>query len=70
MAAEQDLYVAAGDVPEFQREVALLRSRLDEVAHGTERPGTAEPAAVRGAGGSGVGRLTCGDDRWPGRGRR
>ncbi|WP_316757915.1 hypothetical protein [Streptomyces herbicida] len=42
MAAEQDLYVAAGDVPEFQREVALLRSRLDEVAHGTERPGTVE----------------------------
>lgn len=40
--AEQDLYVEAGDVPEFQREVALLRSRLDEVAHGTARPRTVE----------------------------
>lgn len=40
--AEQDLYVEAGDVPEFQREVALLRSRLDEVTHGTARPRTVE----------------------------
>ncbi|MFF4489090.1 hypothetical protein ACFY0F_21765 [Streptomyces sp. NPDC001544] len=40
--AEQDLYVEAGDVPEFRREVAVLRSRLDEVAHGTERPRTVE----------------------------
>ncbi|MFF4019819.1 hypothetical protein [Streptomyces sp. NPDC001843] len=40
--AEQDLYVEAGDVPEFRREVAVLRSRLDEVAHGTQRPRTVE----------------------------
>ena len=42
MLADRDLYVEAGDVPEFQREVALLRSRLDEVADGTERPRTVE----------------------------
>ncbi|MGW1751194.1 hypothetical protein ACWCRD_37415 [Streptomyces sp. NPDC002092] len=40
--ADDDLYVEAGDVPEFRREVALLRSRLDELAHGTERPRTVE----------------------------
>ena len=40
--ADDDLYVEAEDVPEFRREVALLRSRLDELAHGTERPGTVE----------------------------
>ncbi|MFF0095726.1 hypothetical protein ACFYSF_38215 [Streptomyces canus] len=40
--ADQDLYVEAEEVPEFQREVALLRSRLDEVAHGTQRPRTVE----------------------------
>ncbi|MFJ3234836.1 hypothetical protein [Streptomyces sp. NPDC086787] len=38
--SERDLYVEAVDVPEFRREVALLRSRLDEIAHGTERPRT------------------------------
>ncbi|MET7735580.1 hypothetical protein ABZT02_30065 [Streptomyces sp. NPDC005402] len=40
--AADDLYVEAEDVPEFQREVALLRSRLDEVAEGTQRPRTLE----------------------------
>ncbi|MFF5363961.1 hypothetical protein ACFY4I_32015 [Streptomyces scabiei] len=40
--AQGDLSVEAEDVPEFQREVALLRSRLDEVAHGTRRPRTVE----------------------------
>ncbi|MFJ9151432.1 hypothetical protein ACIRP7_26020 [Streptomyces sp. NPDC102270] len=40
--AEGDLYVEAEDVPEFRREVASLRSRLDEVAHGTQRPRTVE----------------------------
>ena len=40
--ADDDLYVEAGEVPEFRREVALLRSRLDELAHRTERPGTVE----------------------------
>jgi len=40
--ADQDLYVEAEDVPEFRREVALLHSRLDEVAHGTQRPRTVE----------------------------
>ncbi|WP_030315852.1 hypothetical protein [Streptomyces sp. NRRL B-3229] len=40
--AEDDLYVEAEDVPEFQREVAMLRSRLDRVAHGTQRPRTVE----------------------------
>ncbi|MFF4400667.1 hypothetical protein [Streptomyces sp. NPDC001480] len=40
--ADRDLHVEAGDVPEFQREVALLRSRLDDVAHRTERPRTVE----------------------------
>lgn len=30
MLAEGDLHVEAEDVPEFRREVALLRSRLDE----------------------------------------
>ncbi|MFG2462409.1 hypothetical protein ACGFWE_35845 [Streptomyces sp. NPDC048523] len=40
--AEGDLYVEAEDVPAFQREVALLRSRLDEFAHGTRRPRTVE----------------------------
>jgi hypothetical protein len=40
--AGQDLCVEPGDVPEFQREVALLRSRLDDVARGTERPRTVE----------------------------
>ncbi|GAQ65218.1 MULTISPECIES: hypothetical protein [Streptomyces] len=34
--------VEAEDVPEFPREVALLRSRPDEVAHGTRRPRTVE----------------------------
>ncbi|MEU1476497.1 hypothetical protein [Streptomyces sp. NPDC005760] len=38
--AADDLYVEAADVPEFRREVALLRSRLDEVAEGTQRPRT------------------------------
>ncbi|MEU5532250.1 hypothetical protein [Streptomyces sp. NPDC020362] len=32
----------AGEVPEFLREVTLLRIRPDTVAHGTERPGTVE----------------------------
>ncbi|MDH6548429.1 hypothetical protein M2160_002542 [Streptomyces sp. SAI-117] len=40
--AEDDLYVEAEDVPAFRREVALVRSRLDEVAHGTQRPRTVE----------------------------
>ncbi|MDH6439748.1 hypothetical protein M2158_008289 [Streptomyces sp. SAI-144] len=40
--ADQDLYVEAEDVPEFRREIALLHSRLDEVAHGTQRPRTVE----------------------------
>jgi hypothetical protein len=40
--AGQDLYVEAEDVPEFRREVALLRSRLVEVTHGTRRPRTVE----------------------------
>ncbi|MFC8433937.1 hypothetical protein [Streptomyces sp. NPDC057253] len=40
--AEEDLFVEAEDVPAFRREVALLRSRLDEVAHGTQRPRTVE----------------------------
>ncbi|WP_028808238.1 hypothetical protein [Streptomyces canus] len=40
--AHKDLYVEAEDVPEFQREVALLRSRLDEIADGTQRPRTVE----------------------------
>ncbi|MFK4099228.1 hypothetical protein ACI2L1_03910 [Streptomyces sp. NPDC019531] len=40
--AEDDLHVEAEDVQEFRREVALLRSRLDEVAHGTERPRAVE----------------------------
>ncbi|MFF4033106.1 hypothetical protein ACFYZ2_25675 [Streptomyces sviceus] len=40
--AEDDLYVEAEDVPAFQREVALLRSRLDAFAHGTQRPRTVE----------------------------
>ena len=40
--AEADLCVEAEDVPEFRREVAMLRSRLDEVAHGTQRPRTVE----------------------------
>jgi hypothetical protein len=40
--ADQDLYVEAEDVPQFRREVALLHSRLDEVAHGTQRPRTVE----------------------------
>ncbi|MEU0408766.1 hypothetical protein ABZ307_13270 [Streptomyces griseorubiginosus] len=38
--AREDLYVEAEDVPEFRREVELLRSRLDEVAEGTQRPRT------------------------------
>ena len=42
LPAEDDLYVEAGDVPEFRREVAMLCSRLDEVAHGTQRPRTVE----------------------------
>jgi hypothetical protein len=40
--AGQDLYVEAEDVPEFRREVALLRSRLVEVTLGTRRPRTVE----------------------------
>lgn len=40
--AQEDLRVEAEDVAEFRREVALLRSRLDEVAHGTRRPRTVE----------------------------
>lgn len=40
--AEENLWVEAEDVPEFRREVALLRSRLDEVADGTLRPRTVE----------------------------
>ncbi|MFE7765674.1 hypothetical protein [Streptomyces sp. NPDC057438] len=40
--AKEDLCVEAADVPEFRREVALLRSRLDDVAHGTRRPRTVE----------------------------
>ncbi|MET7689762.1 hypothetical protein ABZT06_17575 [Streptomyces sp. NPDC005483] len=40
--ASGDLYVEAEDVPEFRSEVELLRSRLDEVAHGTQRPRTIE----------------------------
>ncbi|MGW2637979.1 hypothetical protein [Streptomyces sp. NPDC001348] len=40
--AERDLCVEAGDVPELLREVAVLCSRLDEVARGTERPRTVE----------------------------
>lgn len=40
--AGDDLYVEAEEVPEFRREVALLRSRLDELARGTERPRTVE----------------------------
>ncbi|MER5544653.1 hypothetical protein ABT072_19885 [Streptomyces sp. NPDC002589] len=40
LLAEDDLYVEAGDVPEFLREVGLLRTRLDAVAHGTARPRT------------------------------
>ncbi|OLZ66883.1 hypothetical protein AV521_26170 [Streptomyces sp. IMTB 2501] len=42
LLAEGDLYVEAGDVAEFLREVALLRTRLDAVAHGTGRPRTVE----------------------------
>ncbi|MCD9876707.1 hypothetical protein [Streptomyces guryensis] len=40
--ADDDLYVEAEEVPQFRREVALLRSRLDELARGTERPRTVE----------------------------
>ncbi|KOV66070.1 hypothetical protein [Streptomyces sp. MMG1121] len=40
--AEEDLSVEAGEVPEFLREVALLRTRLDAVAQGTDRPRTVE----------------------------
>lgn len=40
--AARDLYAEARDVPGFRREVALPCSRLDEVAHGTERPRTVE----------------------------
>ncbi|WP_030943115.1 hypothetical protein [Streptomyces sp. NRRL S-646] len=40
--ADDDLCVEAEEVPEFRREVALLRSRLDELAHRTDRPGTVE----------------------------
>ncbi|WP_369392125.1 hypothetical protein AB5J72_34495 [Streptomyces sp. CG1] len=42
LLAEDDLYVEAGDVPEFLREVALLRTRLDAVARGTRRPRTVQ----------------------------
>ncbi|EST33709.1 hypothetical protein [Streptomyces roseochromogenus] len=42
LPAEGDLCVEAGDAPEFLREVALLRARLDAVAHGTGRPRTVE----------------------------
>jgi hypothetical protein len=42
LLAEGDLYVEAENVLAFRREVALLHSRLDEVAHGTRRPRTVE----------------------------
>ncbi|GHH16072.1 hypothetical protein [Streptomyces lanatus] len=40
--AERDLEVEPGQVPEFLREVALLRAHLDALAHGTEHPRTVE----------------------------
>ncbi|MGC0329273.1 hypothetical protein RKD23_002263 [Streptomyces sp. SAI-170] len=40
--AEENLEVEAGQVPEFLREVALLRAHLDSIAQGTEHPRTVE----------------------------
>ncbi|MDW8804674.1 hypothetical protein P1P68_07700 [Streptomyces scabiei] len=40
--AQEDLWVEPEEVPEFRREVALLRSRLDEVVRCTRRPRTVE----------------------------
>ncbi|MFE3036774.1 hypothetical protein ACFXKY_34590 [Streptomyces canus] len=42
MPAEDDLYAGAEDVPAVRHEVALLRARLEEVVHGTQRPRTVE----------------------------
>jgi hypothetical protein len=36
--ADDNLEVEADQVPEFLREVALLRTHLDAIAEGTERP--------------------------------
>ncbi|WP_328750819.1 hypothetical protein OHT57_35345 [Streptomyces sp. NBC_00285] len=45
--AARDLYVEAEDVPEFRREVALLRSRIDEVAtDGRGAPGPDRDSAA------------------------
>ncbi|MER6122938.1 hypothetical protein ABT173_09675 [Streptomyces sp. NPDC001795] len=40
--AGNDLHVEAGEVPDLLREVALLRTHLDAIALGTERPRTLE----------------------------
>ncbi|WP_244188143.1 hypothetical protein [Streptomyces regalis] len=40
--AERDLAVEAGEVPEFLREVALLRAHLDAIAQGAKHPRTVD----------------------------
>ncbi|WNM30504.1 hypothetical protein RKE30_08850 [Streptomyces sp. Li-HN-5-11] len=56
--AGQDLRVEPGDVPGFQREVAVLRSRLGDVARGERPQGdrgrTAPPPPVRAVAGPGA----------------
>ncbi|CAL9571652.1 hypothetical protein [Streptomyces sp. enrichment culture] len=39
---EQNMEVEGGQVPEFLREVALLRDHLDAIAEGTEHPRSVE----------------------------
>lgn len=40
LLADADLHVEAGEVPALLREVAVLRTHLDSIAAGTERPRT------------------------------